>query len=263
MYILRYFADETGFLVQKHNDKINAVDSNFLTTNALYQASVSGDDKWLDSLSVKACSILAIHRFMKDGKLIRYQKNIDTEEGKLWTDPRTVSRDNSLGYIILAGHLGESNRLKSYALDILKRGSFFQNTHTTKGERKFLPDFCGPGAWSIILRAIFQNRTSKLILYPLDFFWSLSLILHVLKSHTKYFQTSTCFHEVSAIIQSKLTVQTLFSRIGSHVYLNYRKKFDEPYYDDNGVVSALKYYSRAKYDPPIYEITKNALKEIK
>jgi hypothetical protein len=254
------FMDDLGFLVQKTPDHFNAVDSNFLTTNSVYQKLVSGDNTWNSTMSASAVSALAMYRFMKDGKLRRYHSIQDTEEGRLWTDSRTVSRDNSIGYIILAGFLGEKERVKQITKDILKRGSFFQNTHTTKGKRKFLPDFCGLSTWSIIYRALFQKKSLVLFLFLLDFFWLLHLIVHVIKSHTKYFQTSTVYHQVSALIQTKLTKETVFSRLGFSFYFRFHRIFNDFQEEgDNGVISALRYYSRAKYDPPIYDITKKVL----
>jgi hypothetical protein len=257
---LERFIDDYTFLVQKTPDHFNAVDSNFLTTNALYQKLASEDNEWVNGNKCTTTAILALYRFFTNGKIRRYHSIQDSEEGRLWTDPRTVSRDNSIGYIILAGFMGETNRVKKIALDILKRGSFFQNTHTTKGKRKFLPDFCGLSTWSIIYRALFQKKSLVLFLYLLDFFWLLHLIVHVLKSHTKYFQTSTVFHQVSALIQTKLTKETLFSKLGFSFYFLFHRSFKDYFEEgDNGVISALRYYSRAKYDPPIYDITKKSL----
>jgi hypothetical protein len=172
-------------------------------------------------------------------------------------NPNHVSRDNSMGYIMMLGKFGYHEDVRKILLNIVKRGSFFQNTHTVKGERKLLPDLCGPEQYSVILRASTQKKY-LLLLYPLilllDFFFMLSILIHVVKSHYDPSHTSTINHELSAVLQAKDTVQTPFSWIAEKLFLNYRLPMIG-YPDKENLVSCMKYYSRSSYDPPVYEIT--------
>ena len=253
------FKDFKGFLVQKKYAsavKYNAVDSNFLNSNYLYQKLlVEPDQKTRDHA----------HKFIKMyqnqlGTLRRYYKTESMREDgedQLWTNPNTVSRDNSMGFIVLAGYLDRRDVVRQFAINTIKRGSFFQNKITNKGEKKIVPDFCGPSQWSTIVRSCFKDNI-LLFLYPLllvlDFFFMLSLIWDVLYSYYHPKETSTVFHTVSAIYQKKFTLQTPFSMIGSYIYMGYRCPIKE--YQGHRIVTCLKYYSRVSYDPPIYEQTR-------
>lgn len=260
------FMDYRGFLVQKKpgGHKYNAVDSNFLNTNWAFQSLLVEDSK---QKRVDADLILKTYRTMP-GVLRRYWKNDrnvhNNEESVIWTDPRTVSRDNSIGYICLAGYMGHYKSMRSFAWGVLKRGSFFQNTRTTKGKPKLVPDFCGLTQWSTLLRACFKPGV-LVALYPvllfLDVFFMLSLIFDVLRSKFKPNHCSTVFHTVSAIMQKRVTLPTPFSALGGWVYFKFLSKPDGYIMDEHAVISCLRYYSRASYDPPIYNVTKRLIEE--
>jgi hypothetical protein len=266
------FLDNKGFVIQKCSYKQNMIDSNFLTTNLIYQKLVLGDDKWFNGNGLDYMGHQARGAFSHEkGTMRRYWKNFDSliganpVETKLYTNPNHVSRDNSMGYIMMLGKLGLHSDARAILFNMIKRGSFFQNTHTVKGEKKVVPDLCGPEQYAVILRSCF-SKNILLLLFPLllllDCFFLLNVIVHVAKSFYDPTHTSTCHHELSAILQNRDTYRTPASYIAEKLYLYVRKPVPE-FPDKEPVVSAVKYYSRVDYDAPIYETTARVVEYLK
>jgi hypothetical protein len=176
-----------------------------------------------------------------------------------YNQPSNLSRDNHIGFINYLGWTGETELAKSAAKQILLRGSFFQNTHTTLGERKLLPDFCGPSSWACIVRACSLH---SLVAFPLLFILDALALLQT--CFTVFFtpadKASTVYHTLATLHRGTVKQPTVFSKLSWKCFVNWRKKV--PGYEaESGVISALMYYSRASYDPPIFEIAKQFLKE--
>lgn len=263
------FLDDNGFLRQIDSRKVNYIDTNFLTTNTIYQKIMLGDIFWYDKSNIESTANKCLHMLYRNGKIIRYYKNFpmligtSTLETIRYTDYRTVSRDNSMGYLILAGHMGQKDKVKKFMWDTLLRFSFFQNTLTVKGERKLLPDLCGPSQWSVLLRAGF-TKPSLILMYPLllvlDFFYMLSYIFHVARSYTNPSHTSTVHHMLSAVIQAKKNVPTVFTYIAEKVFKMRKQVTDFKRADS--LTSAMSYYSRQTYDPKIEHVTVRVVEDL-
>lgn len=266
--------DSKGLLIQQKSDgtKINCIDSMFLTGNTMYQKALTGSVVWFDGKPIVEVFNNAkeayradegVHRrYWHTGKAGANYKSPD--EVPLYTNPNTLSRDNHIGYLILLGYMGNKSEVRKVAENIIKRGSFFQNKITNKGVKKPFADFCGPSQWSILARAMFNKTDLHTFILPLlilDFFFMLSILVHVLKSWYDPTYASTVYHEVSALVQAKVTIETPFTKIATFLMFKCRRGVKE-FPDKSPVVSALKYYSRGKYDPPIYEVTEELIKKV-
>lgn len=268
---IKDFLDKRQYLIQKSDSKINCIDSNFLTTNIALQKFYLGEN-WVngDDLILVSKSILKDYSD-RYGVIRRYYENFDKllgsnpEETKRYKNPNHVSRDNSMGYLMLSGHIGKKGFVRQFIINMLKRGSFFQNTHTVKGEKKLVPDFCGPSQYALLLRAGLPQPL-LILLYPLllivDFFYLLSYTFHVLQSWYDPTHTSTVPHMLSGVLTCRSTIQTPFSYLAEKVFINYRKQVPN-YEDKEPIVSALKYYSRKPYDPPIYLVGERVLRRLR
>lgn len=273
--VITDFLDNKGYLIQKDASRQNMIDSNFLTSNMLYQKALLGDHSWFNGnvLPWVARNVKDDYR-TPEGSIRRYYKDFtgdqvpigaDEAETSRYTNPNHVSRDNSLGFIMMLGKFGYRKAARSLLYKILLRGSFFQNTHTVSGTKKFLPDLCGLEQYSIILRACFTPPI-LLLLLPLllvtDLFFLLSIAVHVVKSYYDPTHTSTCLHELSAVAQAKDTFDTPFTILARYLFLNKRRPVPE-FPDKEPIVSALKYYSRFTYDPPIFETSSRLVDQLK
>ena len=268
---LRDFLDNKGYLIQKKvptATRYNAIDSNFLNSNTIYQQLLVNDTP---KLRKKANNFLRDFQH-EPGVLRRYYKNdINVQindyelndECPYWKNPLTVSRDNSMGFIVLAGYMGRHDIMRKFALKTLMRGSFFQNKMTVKWEKKPIPDICGLGTWSTLLRSCFTKK-QLYFMYPLllilDFFFMLNLLFDTAFSYYDPDDCSTIYHTMSAIYQKKLTIETPFSFLGSLIYVNYRQS-PPGFEKDHNIVGCLKHYSDASYDPPIDQITQALLEK--
>jgi hypothetical protein len=105
-------------------------------------------------------------------------------------------------------------------------------------------------------------KWALILLLPLllvcDVFFMLSLVFHVLKSCYDPTYASTVYHEVSACFQAKDVFPTPFTAIGRYIFLKFRRPV-EGYPAESGVISALKYYSRSSFDPPIFEVSRKLI----
>lgn len=265
------FLDKRQYIIQKSNNKLNYIDANFLNTNIAFQKLYLGEN-WVNSDSVMIVSKSILKDFSdRYGVIRRYYENYDKllganpEETKRYTNPNHVSRDNSMGYMMLAGHMGNKGFVRNFMFRILKRGSFFQNTHTVKGEKKIVPDFCDPSHWALLLRAGLP-KPLLILLYPLflvlDIFHFISYTFHVIQSWFDPTHTSTVLHMLSGVLMCRSTIQTPFSYLAEKVFINYRKQVPG-FEDKEPIVSALKYCSRQVYDPPIYEVTERIMRKLR
>ncbi len=254
-----------NLIIQKKKDFFNAIDSNFLTTNTIAQEIMNDWISPSDNEEVFIGRLQAVGRFWNGDKQIlrfpiSYSNNV---ESRNWDDPRTVSRDNSLGCLVASALVGRRKSNKQFAIDTIKRFSFFQNTHTVKMEKKIVPDFAGPGSWSVILRATGGAR--GFLYYPIylffDLFLLISTLFFVLKN--KFYDNdynSPLYHMVTTAFYCSLDQPTLFSRLNRWVLVKFcpvNKKFDN---GEHPIITQLMEYSRMYYDPPIYETTKKLLK---
>lgn len=268
----RRFLDKKGLLYQRSNTKENYIDSCFINSNALLQKYIIGDSQWYSANGINYMVGVAKSTYSdEEGVIRRYDVNFgkligtSEEESTRYTNPNHVSRDNSMGFIMLMGYFGYKDFVREFMWNTLMRFSFFQNTHTVKGEKKLLPDFCGPEQWAILLRSGF-NKGTLILLYPLllvlDFFYMLSYIWHVLQSHYDPTHTSTVFHMLSGVLICQETIQTPFSYIAEKVFINARAKVPG-YYHSEPIVSAMEYYSRMEYDPPLDELVTRVIRYIR
>jgi len=260
---IRNYLDKKGYLYQKSNIRENYIDSNFLTTNMVYQKSAIGGSIWFNKNGLSYMAKNAgIDYTASKGVIRRYPENFgkligaNPEETTRYTNPNHVSRDNSMGMMIMQGHFGAKAAVRAFMLNTIKRGSFFQNTHTVKGEKKILPDFCGPEQWALLLRCGLP-KIALILLYPvllvLDIFLLLNYSWHVIQSRfIDASHTSTVLHMLSGVLLCR-SMQTPFSYLSEKIFLNYRAQVPG-FEDKEPIVSALKYYSRQTYDPPIYEL---------
>ena len=107
------YLDEKGMVIQKSDSKQNMIDSNYLSTNLLYQKAVLGDSKWFDNNGLDYTAYQAILAYKADsGTIRRYWRNFSDLVGAnptetiRYTIPNHVSRDNSMGYIMMLGKFG-------------------------------------------------------------------------------------------------------------------------------------------------------------
>lgn len=264
MKMMKDYTLDNKCIVQTKKPFFNAVDSNFLTCNTYYIQS--------NHLNLSIEEIGAITKFAKKNKIVRYPNNsTHSSESLYWANPKTVSRDNSIGFLIATSEI-----LKDYSfcirfcIDTLLRLSFFQNTHTVNMKRKFLPDFCGLGCWSILLRT--TNLFRSFIFTPafmiLDVFYMFSIITFIIRN--KYFDNdynSPLYHMISSVIYMAKVNRNPVSIFNKWLLLTkcpFNKKYPRSaYFGITGVESQLMEYSRAHYDPPIYTIYENYRRYLK
>jgi hypothetical protein len=270
---MKNFLDPEGFVQQKSDKMENFIDSNFLNSNMLYFKTKLRESLWYNNKQVSFMSELFLKKYKeKEGVFRRYYQNFDKLKGAdpleytRYTDPNHLSRDNSMGHIVLAAEMDYSSEVRSFLWKTIKRKMFFQNKITVKGEKKPFPDFCGPENLAIILRAAFKDKETLLFLmYPLllvlDTFLLLSMLVLWIRSLFDYNFCSTMLHNASSLLFVKDTLPTPFSIIATKVFLNRKKPKG---YESYGVLEAcLRRYSRAPYDPPIYEIADKVEKMLK
>ena len=259
------FTDGQHLIIQPKGTFFNAIDSNFLTTNTIAQEVMTrGEVNIFDKGKYRG----VLSEFWdEECYLVRYPKSFSNDvESRNWSNHKTVSRDNSIGALIACNLLEMQNYCKLFALDTLWRCSFFQNTHTVKMEKKFLPDFCGFGSWAIILRAAgFKGLLSYPIYLFLDIFLLISTLFFVVKN--KYFDNdynSPLYHMVTAAYFCYLKSPTIFSKANKWVLVNWcpeNKAFHEE--GMHPIESQLREYSRKDYDPPIYNTTRRLMRRFK
>jgi hypothetical protein len=266
------YLDKKHLLFQKSGSKQNYIDSNFLNTNSLFQKSIIGDTNWFNNNGLEYMSnVMKTTYRANKGVIRRYSDNFgalpgtSSEETTRYNNPNHVSRDNSMGYLMMLSRFGGKAEVSSFMWNTLMRGSFFQNTHTVKGIKKTVPDFCGPEQWALLIRAGF-SKPMLILLYPLlmvlDVFLMLNYVWHVLQSFYSPYHTSTVFHMLSGVLLLKTSMQTPCSFIAEKVFLNCRKS-PEGYHHKEAIVNAMAYYSRQTYDPPLEQLTEKVMQWIR
>lgn len=239
---IKDYKDDRQRIIQSDG---NCIDSAFLTCNYYYQS------------KLEYGNYMALEFVNHDMKFIRYPiSNMSSDEAKYWSDPRTVSRDNSIGTYICLAEIGFYDYCRTFAFSCLMRCNFYQNTHTVKMEKKLVPDFVGISGWSILLRGLMKRSW---LLYPLimfcDVFLLLSFIFFILKN--KYIDpdyNSPLFHMVSTAKFCAEKTPTIFSIAARYILYKFCP-VHEQFEGFSGVSSQLREYSRYHFDPPIYEVS--------
>ncbi len=67
---------------------------------------------------------------------------------------------------------------------------------------------------------------------------------------------------LSGVLFCRETVQTPFSYLAEKIFLNYRNQVPG-YEHKESIVSAMKYYSRKSYDPPIQDLVARVVKKLR
>lgn len=249
---MKRFTLKGGYIVQMRRDKsYNAIDSNFLTTNTYYLQSLYG--------GFDRSYISTILKYSQNGQFLRFPYSLPAgSESIHWNDPRTVSRDNSIGCLIALSELCGADGVKecrSFAWNMIKRLSFFQNTHDVKLNKKLLPDFCTPGTWGIILRStkLFTSRLWLPMYLVLDSFYTLTLISFIIKCRRDNNYNSPLYHMVSSVYFMDAAHWNVVSNFNKWLLLN-KVPMNKNYPGIDSIWSQLREYSRMDYDPPIYHV---------
>lgn len=254
---VRDYSDKSGNLIQKYaNGRYNAVDSSFLTTNYFYQSYIANNDSYT--------ALTRAYNFIENNKFIRYKHNESFNlESRMWNDPRTCSRDNSMGVICCLVEMNHTKHLRLFAKDIIKRGMLFQNTLDTKGSEKNYPaDYC-IAEWAVLYRGVVGEKYRALhypILLMLDILFLLSVIIHLITNWFEKDYNSPLFHLVSQVECVNRNTSTFGGKL-ARVLLYNCTPHCPGYEHEEAVVSQLMEYSRMDYDPPIYDITAKVIRK--
>lgn len=248
------YADDRGDLVQRKSPILyNAIDSNFLTTNFFYQSFIVNEANNYDQLK-------RVYHYIREGQFIRYWKDegFDVESCN-WTEPRTCSRDNSMGAFCCLVELKDTKMIRHMAWRILKRGSFFGNDWTVKGKQKMVGDHC-LAEWAVISRGLLK---SNWILYPLyyllDILFLFNVIIYIVHNFFDLTYNSPLFHMMSQVECINKNRSTLFGKLSKWLLYNFLPNNKE-YKHEESVVTQIMEYSRSSYDPPIYTATIDLMK---
>lgn len=236
----RFYVDDRIVQDYSRPDLCNPeVDSMYLTSNVNYLT-----DNFFNPFS-----------FIDPDSGLPRRWNKASLNGHPYNSPDNVSRDNLMGFMVYLSSIGLSSWNRRWAKKILSRGSFFFNSKTTKGEKKFLSDFCGPEHWATIIRTLSPSKYLYPLVYILDIFFAIRIAIHVIRYTDK---ASTVLHTLSACKLHATVMPTLISDYAILLFLIKRKvvKGYEMGEDIScgGIYSALKYYSRAPYDPPLHNL---------
>jgi hypothetical protein len=194
----------------------------------------------------------------------------------LFSDPRNLSRDNTTPIIITLGEFHKYNEVLSAYKQLLKRCSFFQNTHTFDGKKKLLPDLATPDHHAMYLRSIFQARLDEItdipniivlfFLYPVlcffDVFGAFSMLLHVL--HTRFIRpdhTGSELNHIAICVQRARVLQTPFGILANFIY---KFRANMPAYGEKSAImnSVFEFFTRgtrANIMPPLDELSRIAV----
>lgn len=229
----------TGLIVYGTLGKLGTtdpeVDSIYLTCYYYYFKHLLADGISKRYLDFKFSSLVKQFK-VSDGIFRRYPLPGQNKEHSLpqakFDDPRNLSRDNTLPLVIGFGHFGHRVDLKHFMIAMLKRFSFYQNTHTHKGESKLMPDFAPPDNWATFVRAYVESykglgRLNKiclwLLLNLLDVFSVLQTLLYVLHGHfINPNETGSELNIFAACLQRKLVLQTPLGYIANLIYFKMR-----------------------------------------
>lgn len=168
--------------------------------------------------------------------------------------PENLSRDNTLPIILACGEFGEHKAIADFAIKMLKRGSFFQNTYDTQGKKKPLPDFADPSHWSVIARAYVRacdvaDKDINMFLMPIiaativlgDLAMILSNLLTVLNSWYEPNHAPSELGHVCRTLQAK-ELPTLFSKIARLLYVKGRRRASSVFPDKIWQIGKWEYF---------------------
>jgi hypothetical protein len=239
----RFIDSRTGCIQQDRDDGDRNVDSMYLTMNTAYQLD---DDDYFD---LKADYF--VNRKWPEVEYFRYQYN--EASGRENRDPRNLSRDNFIGMLICLGKFKHTKILNKIKDQIWNRGSFYQNTRTYIDGKRKIPDFAGPVTWAVIFKGLGQPN-----IFLLDLLVLFMASFAVVKSRIAPKVASTVYHEISTY--HYLSTNSIATKLAWKLYYTFRAGVKDCPREHN-LLSALAYYSRASYDPPIEEVTKAFLKK--
>jgi hypothetical protein len=175
-------------------------------------------------------------------------------EHSYFNRPENLSRDNTLPIILACGEFGEHEVIKDFAINMLKRGSFFQNTHDTRGKKKVLRDFATPDHWTVIIRAYLKarqttgnfNRGIAMLLLPFllvgDLFNVLSNLLTVLHSWYEPNHAPSELGHVCRTLQAQNMMPTPLSWLARMIYVKGRRTATSVFPDKIRHVGKWEYF---------------------
>jgi hypothetical protein len=175
-------------------------------------------------------------------------------EHSYFNRPENLSRDNTLPIILACGEFGEHEVIKSFAVNMLKRGSFFQNTHDTQGKKKVLRDFADPSHWSVIIRAYLKARQTTgnfdrgiaLLLLPFlllgDLFMVASNLLTVIHSWYEPNHAPSELGHVCRTLQAQNMMATPLSELARFIYVKGRRTSTSAFPDKIRHIGKVAYF---------------------
>ena len=186
---------------------------------------------------------------IRDGKL---NPSFGVSEYSYYNNPANLSRDNTLPIILVLALTKRKLALKNFIKNMLKRGSFFQNTHDTRGIKKFLPDLATPDHWGVIIRAYLQaHRSPNLALrdfvaFPLllvcDLFMILSNLLTVIHSWYEPNHAPSELGHICRSIQAEIVMPTPLSKIAKWIYVYGRRRASSIFPDKIRHIGKWEYF---------------------
>lgn len=186
---------------------------------------------------------------IRDGKL---NPSFGVSEYSYYNNPANISRDNTLPIILVLGLTKRKVALKNFIKNMIKRGSFFQNTHDTRGIKKFLPDLATPDHWGVIIRAYLQaHRSSNLALrdilaFPLlmvcDLFMILSNLLTVIHSWYEPNHAPSELGHICRSIQADIVMPTPLSKVAKWLYVYGRRRASSVFPDKIRHIGKWEYF---------------------
>lgn len=264
-----YKDPKTNLLIYNTLDKPGStdaeVDSSYLTCYYHYFSNLLSQDDFDFDFAKAMVNYDYKH---ESGIFRRYPteglNKVNAPEEAKFNNSCNLSRDNTIPLIIACGHFGHTLRVKRFMFAMLKRGSFFQNTHTHKGEKKFLPDLATPDHWATFIRAYYEatSQYSKwnfftkamlwILLNILDVFSIFQTTLHVL--HTRFVSSNHTGSELNffaSCLQRRLILQTPCGWMANKIYFKWRAFPSEvavngAYTDRAWIAAVENFFSRGR-----------------
>lgn len=255
------------------------VDSAYLTCYYFYFSSLLKKERDYLNRDLQAGYDRSLKTFLtnKPGVFARFdrigmnQVENNTKPPGFFNDPRNLSRDNTTPILITLGHFGHSEHIVSFMKQMLKRYSFFQNTHTYLGEKKSMPDLATPDNWACFIRAFYEaneNRITQLgklltyfVLCFCDVFSVFQTFLHV--AHTKFINPNESGSELNYFamaLQRKYVLPTPLGLIANRIYTFRARPTEGTNLHENNIQASVEeFFSkgyRAKIMPPLDYLTK-------
>lgn len=285
----KYIDPKTGCMVYGTLGKIGStdpeIDSMYMTSYYCYFSSILGTEGthayFNDCLNV-FCEKRQFGVFRRYNSMGQ-NKTEESPPESHFNNPANLSRDNTLALIITLGRLGYFNLIKAFMKQMLKRYSFFQNTHTHKGVKKLMPDLATPDHWATFIRAYVEARSCRevnnlslfiksLVWFSLcfmDIFSVFQTLLHVF--HTRFItanETGSELNFLASCVQRTEVLPTPLSIFANYIYYNWRafptEVAENGRYEDKAYLAAVQnFFSRGrrhKIMPPIDDLVIEVMK---